>query len=203
MVGTEADIKRTFDRSAEAALLRDAGIAQRVRSICRAEPEETCLRVESLAHLLRTFAYVHDYLSNAMAPYGLSLAKLNVLILLKAAGDDGLPMSHIGQKMAVTCANVTKLMDGLVAAGLAERRPSEEDKRSVFAMLTPAGDALLTAVLPAHAAAVGEIWSDMNTEDCQVLIHLMMKLRGELSQPGEGSPRCSHDADTRGYHDAK
>jgi MarR family 2-MHQ and catechol resistance regulon transcriptional repressor len=198
MVGAEADTNRVSDYAGESGRLRDPIIAQRVRSICHTEPEETCLRIESLAHLLRTYAYVQDQLSVALAPYGLSPAKLNVLILLKAAGEGGLPMSHIGHKMAVTCANVTKLIDGLEAARLVERHPSEDDKRSVFARLTAEGDHLLATALPAHAAAVREIWSDTSTDECLSLIYLMMKLRGEASGPGGEPRRLSRDAERRG-----
>lgn len=50
-----------------------------------------------------------------------------------------LPMSRLAQEAAMTTGGFTRLADRLGGAGLIDRRGSDQDRRVVYASLTPAG----------------------------------------------------------------
>lgn len=72
---------------------------------------------------------------------GLSLARLKVLRLL---AEGPVPMGQLSEAMAVVPRSTTDLVDGLVAAGLVERRPHPTDRRVVLLDLTDQGRERLT-----------------------------------------------------------
>ncbi|MHB1777166.1 MAG: MarR family winged helix-turn-helix transcriptional regulator [Acidimicrobiales bacterium] len=67
---------------------------------------------------------------------GLSLARLK---LLKLLADGPMPMGQLSEAMAVVPRSTTDLVDGLVGAGLVERRPHPTDRRVVLLDLTDHG----------------------------------------------------------------
>ncbi len=155
----------------------EAQIAERTGPFLAPDDMGTRLACENLALLLRTCGAIYEQLTALLAPYGLSVAKYNLLILLKAATENRLPMSEIGERMSVTCANITKLVDGLEREGLVRRTNLPGDRRVVLAVLTPEGEALLERIMPSHLANVRRLWAGMEAPDCLQLTHLLIKLR--------------------------
>ena len=163
-------------------MLRDMEIADRVRRNSGPQDEATLLSVECMTHLLKTFSIVQDRLNRMLEPDKLTLAKFNLLIVLRNAPDKQLPMSEIGERMSVTCANITKLVDGLVRDGWVKRRSLPADRRVVLAVVTPEGEELLHRILRQHCANIAHLWGDMDADDCLLLIHLLLKLRQNVAR---------------------
>src|SRR5260370_17216981 len=67
-----------------------------------------------------------------------SLSWYDVLLELNAAPGRRLRMSELGQRAVLSRTRVSRVVDELAAAGLAERQPDQADGRSSFAALTPA-----------------------------------------------------------------
>ena len=63
-----------------------------------------------------------------------------VLHLLLSAEGHRLPMSVIAREMSMTSGGVTKLADRMARQGLIDRRGSSQDRRVVYAALTPEGE---------------------------------------------------------------
>ncbi len=82
---------------------------------------------------------VEARLEAALSPTGLSLAKLAVLHFL-AAARQALPLSDLAARQHCVRSNITQLMDRLEKDGLVRRRADPDDRRSVLAELTPAGE---------------------------------------------------------------
>ncbi len=82
---------------------------------------------------------VEARLEGALSPTGLSLAKLAVLHFL-AEAKEALPLSDLAARQHCVRSNITQLMDRLEKDGLVRRRADPEDRRSVLAELTPAGE---------------------------------------------------------------
>jgi DNA-binding MarR family transcriptional regulator len=82
---------------------------------------------------------VEARLEAALSPTGLSLAKLAVLHLL-ADANEPLPLSDLAARQHCVRSNITQLMDRLEKDGLVRRRADPDDRRSVLAELTPAGE---------------------------------------------------------------
>ena len=81
---------------------------------------------------------VEARLEAALSPTGLSLAKLAVLHFL-ADAKEALPLSDLAARQHCVRSNITQLVDRLEKDGLVRRRPDPEDRRSVLAELTAAG----------------------------------------------------------------
>src|SRR2546428_3973329 len=88
---------------------------------------------------LETAGAVEAKLEAAVSPVGLSLAKLGVLRLL-ANAKQPLPLSELATIQHCVRSNITQLMDRLEKEGLVRRRADPDDRRSVLAELTPAGE---------------------------------------------------------------
>lgn len=76
----------------------------------------------------------------ALAPFGLTFSRFEVLALLSFTQSGELPMGKIGDRLQVHPASVTNLVDRLVADGLVERSPHPADGRSRLVRLMPAGE---------------------------------------------------------------
>jgi DNA-binding MarR family transcriptional regulator len=75
---------------------------------------------------------------------GLSFQQAMALGHLEA--DEPLPMSALAVALQCDNSNVTGIVDRLEAAGLAERRPAERDRRVKTVALTPHGEAVKAEV---------------------------------------------------------
>src|SRR5881296_66128 len=82
---------------------------------------------------------VEARLEAAVSPTGLSLAKLAVLHFL-AEAKEPLPLSALAERQHCVRSNITQLVDRLEKDGLVRRRADPDDRRSVLAELTPAGE---------------------------------------------------------------
>jgi len=81
---------------------------------------------------------VEARLEAALSPTRLSLAKLAVLHFL-ADAKEALPLSDLAARQHCVRSNITQLVDRLEKDGLVRRRAAADDRRSVLAELTPAG----------------------------------------------------------------
>jgi len=88
--------------------------------------------------LLSAASVVEARLEDAVAPVGLSLAKLGVLQHLVEAGGP-LPLGQLADRIACVKSNVTQLVDRLEAEGLVRRETDRADRRIVRAVITPEG----------------------------------------------------------------
>src|SRR6266571_5806003 len=82
------------------------------------------------------------------------LSWYDVLLELNAAPDRRLRMSELGQRTVLSRTRVSRVVDELAAAGLAERQPDQADGRSSFAVLTPGGQEALRRAWPVYRQAI-------------------------------------------------
>lgn len=92
------------------------------------------------AEAARTLAWLARFLESELGELELSLPQYRLLTFLDR---DDWAASALADRLAVSRPSVTSLADGLVAKGLIERRPSEEDRRRVLHVLTKQGRAAL------------------------------------------------------------
>jgi DNA-binding MarR family transcriptional regulator len=100
------------------------------------------------------FLFTHERLWRAMAaglaPLNVSMGEYSVMALLYAAGPNGMRMSDLAQRRLMSTGGFTRLADRLVSRGLIERRRSDVDARSVDAILTKEGQALMRKARRQH-----------------------------------------------------
>jgi DNA-binding MarR family transcriptional regulator len=86
--------------------------------------------------------------------HGIGLADYEILVQLSEAPDHSLRMNELAEQALVSRSRLTHRVDRLVEAGLVERQPCPTDRRGLFAVLSPAGLALLEAAAPTHVGGV-------------------------------------------------
>src|SRR5262249_59817627 len=84
-----------------------------------------------------------------------SLSWYDVLLELNAVPGRKLRMSELGQRAVLSRTRVSRVVDELAAAGLAERQPHEADGPSSFSVITPAGRDALRRARPGDPPADG------------------------------------------------
>ncbi|GAB3589260.1 MarR family winged helix-turn-helix transcriptional regulator [Angustibacter peucedani] len=113
-------------------------------------------RVAAWAGLLRTHAAVMPRLERALQPTGLPLTWYDVLLVTNAAPDRRLTMSELGRRAVVSRERVSRVVSELEVAGLVQRQPNPDDRRSSFAAITDEGRKRLRRAAPFYLAAVEE-----------------------------------------------
>jgi DNA-binding MarR family transcriptional regulator len=121
-----------------------------VRDVTGNQPD----RVAAWALLLRVHAAVVPKLSRALAEVGIPISWYDVLLVLNAAPERRLRMSELGSQAVISREQVSRVVTELEKAGLVERQPNPDDKRSSFAAITAAGRKRLRAAAPAYLAAI-------------------------------------------------
>lgn len=78
-------------------------------------------------------------LNETLAPFELTFARYEALMLLYLSRRGCLPLGKIGVRLQVHPTSVTNLIDGLERLGYAERTPHPEDRRTTLAAITERG----------------------------------------------------------------
>jgi DNA-binding MarR family transcriptional regulator len=134
------------------------------------------MRGQDLAHLLlsrRLSAAAYRRVSGGIPP--VQLQALTVL----AAGD--MRMHELAHRLGLATSTVTRLVDRLEAAGLAERRAERPDRRSVLVGLSTSGRQALHAVRKRLRAFIRQLLSGLPARDQGELVRLLAKLGEGLS----------------------
>ncbi|WP_094602758.1 HTH-type transcriptional regulator MhqR [Sporomusa silvacetica DSM 10669] len=116
------------------------------------------------------------------ARYSLSKAKFNALIQLFMTGGQGLTQSELGKKLLVSRANVTRLIDRLEKEDMVIRKGDPADKRVFQLYLTDRASMLMNTFVPIHNQYVHKIMSVLDTNEKELLITLLDKLKKGLDQ---------------------
>ncbi|HET9982747.1 MAG TPA: MarR family transcriptional regulator [Longimicrobiales bacterium] len=124
--------------------------------------------------LARAHGAVAQHARGDIGRHGLSEGEFAVLEALFHKGP--LLLGEIKRKILASSGGITFLVDRLERKGLAERRRCPEDRRAIYAALTPAGEALMGRIFPEHAAAIVEAVSGLTEAEQAAAIALLRKL---------------------------
>lgn len=101
--------------------------------------------------IMRVQQHLLSEFDRVLKPFGITFARYEVLRLLSFSREGRLPLSLIGERLMVHPTSVTNAIDRLVASGLVERTPDDQDRRRVYASLTPDGKKVLRRATKALA----------------------------------------------------
>jgi DNA-binding MarR family transcriptional regulator len=145
------------------------------------DPDVTAWRSLLVAHSRLVPAVEADLRAAGQVP----LSWYDVLLELNASPDRRLRMSELGQRAVLSRTRVSRIVDELAAAGLAERRPDEADGRSSFAVLTPHGKDALRRAWPVYRKAIRRHLGDRLTpQQCRDLAALLNQAVGPATFSG-------------------
>ena len=130
-------------------------------------------------------ALVYTLLFNKVAKYldeyGLTPAKMNVLMILKhQGGDKGLSQKDIGSRLMVTASNMTRLLDKLEREKLIEHSSRIGDKRVKVIRVSKRGAQILDEVWPGYMKTMKDAMDKTSQADQKILAEVMFKLFREL-----------------------
>jgi DNA-binding MarR family transcriptional regulator len=136
-----------------------------------------CPEQEACLNLARTMDHLGQPFARLFQEHGISGPQYNVLRILRGTGGNGLPCLEIAGQMITRMPDITRLVDRLVEAGLAQRNRCCKDRRVVRVQITPAGlellDRLDQPVLDLHRRQLGHL----THEELAELNRLLVKAR--------------------------
>ena len=110
--------------------------------------------------IMRVHQILLARLNRLLAPWSLTFARYEALMLLYYSRAGSLPLGKIGSRLQVHPTSVTNTIDGLERLGLASRTPHDRDRRMTLATITQRGRAIArdaTAVLNAERFATAPL----------------------------------------------
>ncbi len=135
-------------------------------------------RGQDFAHVLlsrRFSAVAYRRLTGGIPP-----AQLQALAVLS---DGDMRMRELARRLGLATSTVTRLVDRLEAAGLAERRSERPDRRSVLVGLSSTGRDALGAVRRHFLALLRELIGGLSAREQGELLRLLTKLGEGLVPP--------------------
>lgn len=114
-----------------------------------------------------------DDMQAVLKPHGLSYTQYSILVILRDAGDDGLPCGEIGHKLIQREPDMTRLLDRLERASLIERCRAATDRRVVRARLATQGSALVAALEKPVADAYRRQFAALGRKGAASLLELL------------------------------
>ena len=90
----------------------------------------------AVINILYTYHWVKGRISEALAPYKITMQQYNVLRILRGAHPEGLAIGVIRERLLDKTSDVSRLVDRLVKLGFVERKGSKEDRRVTHIFLT-------------------------------------------------------------------
>ncbi|WP_163266961.1 MarR family winged helix-turn-helix transcriptional regulator [Chelativorans alearense] len=117
-------------------------------------------------------------LSQALAPLGLKIAQLDVLMNLYR--HPGTSQHELARRLLVGRSNITMLLPQLEQQNLLRREGDAKDKRIMRLYLTDEGEALLMKALDVYMALIDRAMAQSSPELCDAMGEQMRRIADEL-----------------------
>ncbi len=134
--------------------------------------------------LSRAYGAAERHARADIARHGLGPTEFAILEFLYHRGPQLL--GEVQRRILVTSGGVTYLVDRLEEKGLLERQACPEDRRARYAVLTPAGERLITRIFPDHAERLERVLRGLNGAEQDEAIRLLRKLGLYAEELAEG-----------------
>jgi MarR family transcriptional regulator, 2-MHQ and catechol-resistance regulon repressor len=147
-------------------------------------PGDTGARARALklwVVLSRAYAAVARHASLSIEGMGLTSTEFGVLEALLHKGP--LLLGELRRKILLSSGGVTFVVDRLEKRGLVRREPCPTDRRAMYAVLTPEGQALIERVFDAHAAVIEYAVSGLDEEEKERATELLRALGHHAAGP--------------------
>ena len=154
------------------------------RQVLSAQPS---VGLDAWARLLHAYASTTRALSGSLlAEHGLTLNDYEALLRLSRAEDGRMRRVDLADELLLTASGVTRLLDGLEAAGYVERASCATDRRVVYAVITDVGRDKLETASESHLAEIRALFDErFDPEELEKLAQLLGRLPGAEDASGE------------------
>lgn len=129
----------------------------------------------ALASVLRATAIMTEEVDRVLKEQNLTRTGYLVMITLQMSDGFARPLGQLSKRLLVHPTTVTMVIDQLENAGLVERKPHPTDRRTVLAVLTPAGSRAASAASAALSdvgfglPGIDDATADRITEDLRLV----------------------------------
>ncbi len=133
-------------------------------------------------------------ISERLRVIGLSVPQCDVLSTLTER--EGIAQQELAERLYVTKGNISGLIDRLAKAGLVERRPSREDKRSYSIFLTGEGRRLALLGIKIQKDFVRQAFGDLDPDMLQNLENSLIDVRERIRNARAAGPESDYAKET-------
>ena len=161
--------------------LKDLPTDRTLQALSKRYPELNPTALMSCIVLLRTGSDMLAALERILARYGLSQGRFLTLIVLNRDPEEEITPSDLAERVGVTRATMTGLLDTLTKDGWIERIQHNEDRRRVVVRLTKAGLDHLGRMLPGYYREISSTMAGLNEQEHETLVKVLSKVREGLS----------------------
>ncbi len=148
-------------------------------------PGASVLATEAVMNTIRTADMLFDRIGRLLRPLHVSAAGGLVLGVLRDRGP--MPPSELSERLIVTRATVTGVLDSLERRGFVRRSANPADRRSLLVEITPAGldvlQQLRTIVHRNEKAWMG----GLSESDLRAYIGQLHRIQDALDSPSDGA----------------
>jgi DNA-binding MarR family transcriptional regulator len=144
--------------------LRDLPTPEILDKFANRYPQADVTAIASFLYLLRVATDLSIALDTCLSKHDLLQGRWWVLILLMREDSMTSTPSILADKLGVSRASMTGLLDGLEQSGLVTRVFAKEDRRSVKIQLTAAGQAKLDVVMPDYYRRLRQCMQGLDEE---------------------------------------
>ena len=110
-------------------------------------------------------ALLEERIEAELRPFGIDLAEYEILVMLSEIDGRRLRMAELASAVHQSRSRLTHTVTRMENAGLVVRRSCPEDRRGVWAELTPEGFALIESVAPSHVETVRRNFVEVMTDE--------------------------------------
>jgi DNA-binding MarR family transcriptional regulator len=133
--------------------------------------------------VVTSHAAVTERVQRALAAADLPpLSWFEVLWAVKRSSTGRPRMSELAEWLTLSRGGITKLVDRLEEAGYLERVSCAEDRRSLHAELTQAGERMLEEMRTAYAAEVGRHLATLTVEEAELVTAALERVTGSTCE---------------------
>ena len=139
----------------------------------------------ALFALRRTAQQVDNAVTEWLSGVGGSIARFQVMSILWASGDDGVPHKEIVAALGVTRATVSGLIAGLERDGLIQSTVDQADRRNQTARLTDEGRLRMDGAFKANATRLRTAFALLSRDELTAFSEMLQRVRQGFANSGE------------------
>lgn len=130
----------------------------------------------AILNVRRAARAIDDIVDRACSQLGITGVQYNILRILNRAPAEGYSRSQILAQLIEQHADITRSIDGLVAAGYVEREHATHDRRVVLHRITPSGRRAIEQIDPFLQKALNQLASHFTAAELQTLAQLAERI---------------------------
>lgn len=111
----------------------------------------------------------------------------DVLLELRAAGERGLRMQEVAERVVLSRTRVSRLVDEMAKSGLVVKRPDETDRRVTWAAITSEGLDAFRDTAPVYLSSIERHFAaHLSEEEAEVIARALLRVAAtdSLAFPG-------------------